>query len=89
MEVENHSKRKPSAKTTAEPSLFGGGLAHLPKLAAVTALFVPLFCPSLQAPGGRKYCQGLHVLKHMLLLCSALGGERLPGCDVYEDLKGT
>lgn len=86
MEVENHPKKKSSAKTTAETSQFSGRLAHLHKLVAVTASFVPPFvhpCKLLGA-GNISLCswlahQQLRVLKHMLLRRSTLGGERLPG----------
>lgn len=96
MEVENHSKKKSPAKTTAETSQFSGGLAHLHKLVAVTASFVPPFDHPCKLLGARNVSlcswldrQGLHVLKHVVLRRSALGRERLPGCDVYGDIKGT
>ena len=97
MEVENHPKKKSSATTTAETSQFSAGLPHLHKLVAATASFVPPFvqpCELLGAGNFSSLCswldhQGLHVQKNMLLRLSALGEERLPGCDVYGDIKGT
>lgn len=69
-----HVEVESSAKISAETSPFSGGLAHLHKLVAVTASFVPPSVHPFKFLGGENIPsvlswlddQGLHVLKHML-----------------------